>query len=257
MEGSIMSVLDDVKQVLHRMRVKLYPSNLPGREGKWIARTENERTLTYQEVCKLAKERGGFSGNLDDLTEHSAVFLREAVYQVCDGFGVNFGGLFTMYPNVSGEFDDEHSPVDKEKNKLTVHVRILDALRRAIEGIQVENLGAADTGGKIFSLKDITTDSVNDVVTKGGMFALSGQQIKVLGDSPKVGVSFIRPGSPDLRVAVQGNLAENEPSKIIGIVPELPPGDEFFVEVRTFYAHGKQSKEMSSIRSEFTVKIPK
>jgi hypothetical protein len=91
------------------------------------------------------------------------------------------------------------------------------------------------------------------------MFRLSGHLIKVMGDSPKVGVSFIRPGSPDLRVSVQGNFAENEPSRIIGIVPDLPPGDDFFVEVRTFFSgHGSRLlNDMASIRSEFTIKVPK
>ncbi|MDR1468762.1 MAG: hypothetical protein LBT00_05660 [Spirochaetaceae bacterium] len=46
-----MSVLDGVKQVLHRVRVKFYPSNLPENESKLIARTVNEKTLTTAEVC--------------------------------------------------------------------------------------------------------------------------------------------------------------------------------------------------------------
>ena len=34
-----------VKEKMHKMRAKLYPSYLPGTEGKYIARTSNEATV--------------------------------------------------------------------------------------------------------------------------------------------------------------------------------------------------------------------
>ena len=57
-----MSVLNDAEQVLHRIRVKLYPSHLPGHEDELVAKTVNEKTLSIDEVCVAAKERGGLLG---------------------------------------------------------------------------------------------------------------------------------------------------------------------------------------------------
>ncbi|MDR0637656.1 MAG: DUF4469 domain-containing protein [Spirochaetaceae bacterium] len=251
-----MSVIDDVTQVLHRIRVKLYPSNLPERKGELIARTVNEKTLTFEEVCVAAKERGGYTGSLDDLKEHIAIFLREAARQLCDGFGVNFGGLFTVYPNVGGVFENERDPVDKSKHKVTFRFRVLNGLRKLAELIEVISEGLAETAGYITEIIDVTTGQVNDIVTKGGIFTLRGDKIKIVGAGNKVGVFFYSLGSPNVSIAVTGNLAVNDPSRIVGTAPELLAGKDWYVEVRTYYSGNAANplKEMRTIRSTFTVK---
>ena len=40
-----------VKEKMHKMRAKLYPSYLPGTEGKFIARTVNESAATIEDIC--------------------------------------------------------------------------------------------------------------------------------------------------------------------------------------------------------------
>ncbi len=37
-----MAIINDVKEVLHRIRVKLYPNYLPHVEGTYLARTVSE-----------------------------------------------------------------------------------------------------------------------------------------------------------------------------------------------------------------------
>ena len=251
-----MSVIDDASQVLHRIRVKLYPNNLPGRKSELVARTVNEKTLLCEEVNAAAKERGGYTGNLDSLNEHTAIFLREAAHQLCDGFGVNFGGLFTVYPNVGGVFGNERDLVDKTKHKVSFRFRMLHGLRQLADHIEVISEGLADSSGYIAQLEDVATDQVNDVVTKGGIFILSGEKLKVVGDSDKIGVFFCTPDSPTESVKVPGNLAINEPSRIVGTVPELLPDKDWYVEVRTFFsgASANPLKEMRAVRSKFTVK---
>ena len=251
-----MSVLDDAEQVLHRIRVKLYPGHLPGKEGELYARTINERTLTFEEVCVAVKERGGYTGSLDDLKEHIAIFLREVAHQLCDGYAVNFGGLFVIFPNVGGVFENERAPIDPDKHKINFHFRTLIALRNLADLIEIISEGLADTNGYIAEITDVTTGQVNDVVTKGGIGIITGDRIKIAGTSPKVGLFFWTPGSPNISVGVSGNLAVNDPSKIIFTVPELLPNKDWYVEVRTFYSGttGRELKEMRTIRSTFTVK---
>ncbi|MDR0638223.1 MAG: hypothetical protein LBG27_04855 [Spirochaetaceae bacterium] len=142
-----MSVIDDVAQVPHRIRVKLYPNHLPGKKGEFVARTVNEKTLSYEEVCGAAKERGGYTGSLEDLKKHVAIFLKEVAHQFCDGFGVNFGGLFTIFANVGGVLENEYSLIDKIKNR--VNFKVLYALRQLADRIEVVSEGLAETTGYI------------------------------------------------------------------------------------------------------------
>ncbi|MDR2194250.1 MAG: hypothetical protein LBP19_07270, partial [Treponema sp.] len=99
-----MAIINAVTEVLHRIRVKLYPNYLSTIAGAYIARTDSEASLTIEDVCAALKNRGGFTGNYDDLVTHVKQFLDEVAYQLCDGFAVNLL-YFLAYPNVGGTFD--------------------------------------------------------------------------------------------------------------------------------------------------------
>jgi hypothetical protein len=252
-----MSVVDDVEQIWHRIKIRLYSYHLPGRkEGELIARTENEKVLFIEDISKEAKERGGYTGNVDDLNNHVAVFLREVAHQLCDGYEINFGGLFAIYPNVGGVFENEHEPIDKDKHKISFRFRTLNGLRKLAERIEVVSEGLADTLGYLMEIVDVTTGLANDVVTKNGIFMLSGNKMKISGEADQTGVYFVAANSPDMSVKVTTNLAVNEPTKIIGTVPELQPDKDWYVEVRTNFSgtSTKPLKDTRVIRSKFTVK---
>jgi hypothetical protein len=67
-------------------------------------------------------------------------------------------------------------------------------------------------------------ESVNETLTPGGQFSVSGHKIKVAGDNADVGVYFVSATDPTQRVKVAGHLAENTASKIISMVPALGAG---------------------------------
>ena len=83
-----MNITSNVGSVLHRIRVKLYPNYLPGVKGAYIARTDDEASLNIDQVCAAMKERGGFTGQYEDLVKFVKQFFDEAAYQLCDGLGV-------------------------------------------------------------------------------------------------------------------------------------------------------------------------
>ncbi|MDR1469824.1 MAG: hypothetical protein LBT00_11080, partial [Spirochaetaceae bacterium] len=78
------TILNDVTDVLHKIRVKLYPNYLEHKiPGKYLARTDSEATVTIEQICMSAKNRGGYTGDLDDMIKHVHRFLHEAVYLLC------------------------------------------------------------------------------------------------------------------------------------------------------------------------------
>jgi hypothetical protein len=73
-----MAIINNVNEVLHRIRAKLYPNYLHGIDGAYIARTDDEASLSIEEVCAALKNRGGFTGNYQDLVEYVRQFFDEA-----------------------------------------------------------------------------------------------------------------------------------------------------------------------------------
>ena len=67
---------------LHRVRVKLRPSSLPGAEGAYTARTANEAVMSMEDICSALKLRAGFTGHYEDLVSYVQQFLDEAAYHL-------------------------------------------------------------------------------------------------------------------------------------------------------------------------------
>jgi hypothetical protein len=248
-----MAIKRSVDELLHRIRVKLYPNYLPKAEGKYISRTNNEAFLSIEQVCAALKVKGGFSSNIDEITKHVRLFLDEAVYQLCDGFGINMD-YFSIYPNIGGTYNSVNETFDHEKNPISFRFRTLAALRRMIKFITVEIDGVAATGGYIDEFFDGSSQSVNEILTASEQFSVSGYKIKVSGDNPECGVYFEPLEDKGQRIKVKSTLMENSPSKIIGMVPELVTPRTYRVVIVTQYTRGKGLlKEPRTITSDFAL----
>ncbi|WP_461255447.1 DNA-binding domain-containing protein [Treponema sp. R80B11-R83G3] len=226
-----MAIINEVNEVLHRIRVKLYPNYLPSAEGAYLARTVSEASLNIEQVCAALKNRGGFTGDYEDLINYVKEFFDEAAYQLCDGFAVNTG-YYSIHPNIGGTFNNAAEMHDHKKHPISFRFRIQNKLRRLAENIKVEVEGIADVNGWIDEFIDVEADSINHVVTSGNQFIIHGHKIKVAGDNPGVGVFFLdEEGNNPTKVTKQ---AENTSSKIIGIIPPTP-GSPLQLEIRTQY----------------------
>jgi hypothetical protein len=224
-------------------------------EGAYIARTDNEASLTVEEVCAALKNRGGFTGNYDDLVEHVRQFFDETAYQLCDGFAVNTG-YFSVHPNVGGTFDKITEGHDTDKHPVSFRFRTRAPLRALAERIVVDVEGLADVSGYIDEFIDVTTEAVNETLTPGGQFSVSGHKIKAAGAKAEVGVYFVSAADPAVRVKVEGHLAENAASKVIGIIPALTPG-AWKLEIVTQYSSGSFFlKEPRIIESSLVLTVP-
>jgi hypothetical protein len=249
-----MAIANQVNEVLHRIRVKLHPNYLPNVEGLYTAFTDSEATLSIEETCASLKNRGGFTGNYNDLVEHVKLYFGEAVYQLCDGFAINTG-YFSIHPNVGGMFDKGTEGHDTKKHPVTFRFRTRAPLRALAEHIVVEVEGIVDAQGYIDELIDVSTESVNEALTPGGIFSIAGHKVKITGEAPETGVYFVSEADPAVRVKVAGHLAENAASKVIGTIPALSAG-KWKVEIKTrFGGSGKDLKNTRSIESAFVLTV--
>jgi hypothetical protein len=128
-------------------------------------------------------------------------------------------------------------------------------LRALVSPITVEVDDVADVNGYIDEFLNVTTVSVNEDLTPHGIFTISGSKIKVDGDDAAVGISFVLASDPTQYALVEGNLAENSATKVIGSVPDLPAG-VWKVRIVTQYTDGgKTVKEARATESAFALTI--
>jgi len=209
--------IGDLKDVLHKIKVKLYPNYLPQAKGKYLARTDSESTLTVEEICTTLINRGGYVGKYSELLDTVKQFIDEVAYQLCDGYAVNMG-YFSIHPNVGGTFNSERDMHDHKEHPITFRFRTLKRLRQVATSIVVEILGVADSPAYIDEFIDYEENSVNAGFVPGNHFALLGHMIRVAGDIRTCGVFLVPVDAPEDRVRIE-RIAENSASRVTGTLP--------------------------------------
>ena len=239
-----------VREVFYKIKVLLHPNYLPGTEGTFQARTVNEASLSVDQVCAYLLNRGGFTGEYENLRENVRLYMDEAVYLLCNGMAINTG-YFTIYPNIGGTFENARETHDPKKHPISFRFRTLSKLRRLIEEITVSVEGVADASGWIDEFTDTEEGESNGIFVSGNLFVIQGSKIKLAGDDPDVGLYFVPVDDPALAVKVT-RIAENTASKIVGIAPAT--GHQYNrLEIRTQYSGGSNTflKTPRVITSDF------
>lgn len=91
--------------ILHKAKAYLYDNVLTkDNPNDFIARTVSERTLSLQHLCEAAVNRGGADFSASAMAHATEIFLKEMVYQLCDGYSVNTR-YFTASTTIRGVFD--------------------------------------------------------------------------------------------------------------------------------------------------------
>lgn len=237
--------IGDLKDILHKIRVKLYPNYLPKTEGAYIARTDNEATLSLEDVCAALKNRGGFQGKFDELVNNIHQFFNELAYQLCDGYAVSTG-YFSIHPHIGGTFNSDKEAHDHKKHPITFRFRTRKPMRELAQNVHVEITGMADINGYIDEFIDYDADSINTLYVPGDQFTIHGHKIKVAGDNPGTGVFFVPVDDPSKAVKVT-RMAENTASKITGIAPQTNY-QRNRIEIRTQFA-GSGSIRLKTVRT--------
>jgi hypothetical protein len=247
-----MGLTNSVDDVLHRIKINLHPNYLPKVDGRYIARTENEASLSINKICAAMKNRGGFTGNYDNLVENIRIFLDECAYQLCDGYALNLK-YYSIHPNIGGTFDSEKETYNNTKNPLTFRFRTLRPLQKLIEHIAVEITGVADTNAYIDQFIDRDDETINETYTTEHMFCITGTKIKIAGDDPNCGLYFVSVDDPTQAVKVN-RIGENSGSMITGIAP-ITNHVKDRIEIRTQYNGSNISflKNPRTITSSFVI----
>ena len=266
---------DDTAPILHSIRIKLYPNHMKSRiKGAYIARTASNRTLSIEEVCTLAKNRGGYSGRIEEMTAHVRRYFDEAAYNLCDGFAIDTG-YYSIQPSIGGTFDSPNEANDRAKHPVSFTMRLHASMTSLAQYIDVVVDSIVKTQGAIHTLIDAASAEENRTLTPGGVFTVRGYKIKLAGASPEVGLYF-HPAPPEEPLApgalidtpspaqtvrtvasegVKARIADNRSTQLIGIVPPLAPG-RYNVTVITHYSRGSLLlKTPRPITGEFTLTV--
>jgi hypothetical protein len=112
-----------------------------------VARAKAEAPLSLEDICAAAKNRGGFTGQYEDLLEHARVILNETVYQLLDGYSVQMGDFYSLHTRIGGTYHGANDHIGAENLHITF--RELKHLKDLLCKVKIENEGVAGDGAYI------------------------------------------------------------------------------------------------------------
>ncbi|WP_462319739.1 DNA-binding domain-containing protein [Marinilabilia sp.] len=224
---------------LHSIKANLYLNLLTDDPNDYSARVDSEKSLSTRDICNSAVTRGGAATTAESMEYHVDLFFKEMGYQLSNGFSVNTG-YFTAGALIKGVFNSPGESFDPNKHSVLFQFNQGALLREEIQNINVEIQGVADTGTVIMEVVDVKSGSVNDVVTPGRNLRIRGTKVKIDGDHPEVGVSFVNTSTGDVVKVDPTDIVENMPSELIIFTPELEAGT-YNVKVTTQFSGNSSS----------------
>ena len=138
--------------------------------------------------------------------------------------------LFVVSLAMTGTFDSAQDQFDAARHQLRVRTAPGPRLRRAEQGLSVEQVRPNSTLPVLDEVEDFTSDTRSQQLTPGGTARLSGARLKHDPADPQQGIFLVAGDGTVTRVA---RVLTNLPSEQLFLVPApLAPG-LYHLEVRT------------------------
>ncbi|MDR3308742.1 MAG: DUF4469 domain-containing protein [Tannerella sp.] len=227
-----MANLKDIDSVI----IELYDNPLTERTDDRYGRVVNIASITEDKLIERAIENG-FNGNAASMKACCEALKHEAIKGVVRGELVTYG-MAHFAINVEGVFIGDAPQWDPKINKLVARVTAVKELRETLKSAPVRVLGMAPDTSVIASITDITTGSVNDVITPGGIANLKGSRIKVAGDASGVGLWIIEKDTQKTTQVMPNAMGTNDPSKISFVIPPGIITGNYILSIVTQFSGG-------------------
>ena len=201
----------------------------------------NIRSYNDDQIIDRIMQRGT-TLTRPDLLAGIRAYQEEHGIIVEEGNGFNTG-LITAGPNIVGKFTGVTDSYDHSRHKTHYSVNFSQAIREKVAKIKMTKVQAPNTGPFITAIRDGVSGLTDGTLSAGGVLDIVGSRLKVYPDLPDDGVYFVNPDGTEYKAVT---LVENKPSRLIVMLPSLPPG-AYTLEVRTHFtgvaAPGKQLRK--------------
>lgn len=222
------------------LKYSLTENQLTPRPDDFMAQTVQVRYYTIEEIADLMLNRGTLLTKADILAVLE-VYHTELADIVAKGDGANTP-IVHIAPAIGGVFESINDGFDSLRHKIRLNINAGVLLREAQKKIRVEKVAATEHTPVITQVLDVKSGTINDLLTPGRNLKISGNKVKIAGDSARNGIFFVDVNTGTRVKVDESDIVTNNPSELIVIVPELAAGN-YKVEVTTQYSGSSTLKE--------------
>jgi hypothetical protein len=207
----------------------------PGSEvaGGYVAQTVQSEDRTIADFVRtMTSLRGGVTEG--EAAQWLDLVIRSFIFELSQGRAVNIKGFINAHVEIRGSLPNAEATFDPARNSLHVSVTVSRDVTRAIAGSPTGRVSDAASGIYIEHVHDAASNTDDSTLTPGMVLKIFGSKIKLAGDAPTVGVTFLDADGEPIQVAPAA-ISHNTDREIDLVTPNLSPGT-YLVRVTTMYS---------------------
>ncbi|MDR1259413.1 MAG: DUF4469 domain-containing protein [Tannerellaceae bacterium] len=147
---------------------------------------------------------------------------------VLEGYDV-YDGFVHFTPRIIGHWMAKEA-FTRDKHRLTVDTVLAKSVHEALQDVDVDVMGVADSGARIMLVTDVASEKTDGTVTMGDNIIITGDKIKVMGIEQSdgsmesgIGVFFVDESGYTWGAC---RISENQPSRLLVRAPYVMGGCE-------------------------------
>lgn len=193
--------------------------------------------VTEKEIVEYITRKGSgvttaeAMGNYQEIMEAHEYFLKM-------GYGIRTAFLKAR-PTITGVFKDKNDTFDPSRHQINFRVKFGKHYKETSKNVQTEKTEAMPNNPLPVDFKDVTSDTVNDSLTPGGVAVLTGSRLKFDAADPNQGIFFQLNGT----TTKVSTIITMQPSQLIFLVPQGLTAGEYTLEVRALLKGNKDLKK--------------
>lgn len=207
-------------------QVRLYQSNLNGKENEEYVRILSRGTLTLKELVAIAHEGHGKAMDIETLRAAWNILLRTAHECLMEGYTVSTE-LGTLTPSVKGAWSqDRMDPEARAQNKATVRYTMSPQLKKAMANPLFRLVNVHGFRVYISGVKPMGTNLEEGRLARGRHIRIEGRMLLMNGELPERGVYFMDALTGEVACHIEAEEVEViKRTMIMAKVPDdLPDG---------------------------------
>jgi hypothetical protein len=196
--------------------------------------TAGKKTLRNREIAHIMKDMGveGKVEYIEHLLDEADSVIREYVRR---GHSV-LTGCCQFTPRVQGVWESATANYDPKKHKIGLHIIPSAEMRASLKAVSLELMGVKPDGAVIGLVTDTSTGLADGNMVSGDVICIEGDKIRIAPvEEAGLGVFFI--DADEKVIPVTHRLIQNDPSKVVVMVPTLPAG-QYTLRIVTRFTNG-------------------
>ena len=200
------------------LKYTLVENQLTERPNDYMAQTIAVRAYDKEAIIALMLRRG-------------TLLTRTDVLAVLNGLEETDADILKDGGTVNLPLDS----FDGSRHKLNVNLSKSTLLRDAEKQVRFTKTDAAAPASAITEIKDVVSDTINHMLTPGGVIQLWGSNLKLAGDHADAGLWFVPETGEAIRAEV---IVTNKPASLIAMIPTALAAGSYTLRIVTQYTGG-------------------